>query len=381
MNQGKQQHIFNVFLLLLLPSLTVVEALSLTTSHNSLSNNEINVWDNVVPPLLCEQLHLEASKAGLGHKAFTRPLIPDVDGSESKNRPLIELAIDEILTKLGDDVGIGNSTTDNDDDDGQQQQQFVEYWTRQEWRHIEAHADVDENLAKEEDKSEMETSQVLPFRFPSRGHVLYLKVGTEVQGPTCLFPKRSSGKDLLKSDNDNNNNNNNSDEEIELVTVPAVEGRLLRFEGSTLHAVPRPADLWFLSFVKGAPKFTPEETWGRSVILFNTWFGDPPRDVPLDDSKRLDVESEQNDKEELLRVNEVSDWNDIFSFEDSSGLAGNEYEVCEEEQIYGRPAKVWLLGNERRRGQAMRTIKLKAPEETRNMLLEKHSVSRIRLSS
>jgi hypothetical protein len=98
--------------------------------------------------------------------------------------------------------------------------------------------DVDENLAKSDSK--------LPFRYPLRGHVLYLQVGTDVRGPpTCVFTDVHGGGDLVRP------------ESFELSVVPAVPGRLLRFKGDLLHAVPCPTDLWLLPFVKGAPQFEP----------------------------------------------------------------------------------------------------------------------------
>lgn len=388
---------------------------TVTSSHgNVLPSNEITVWDNVLPSNVLLDLHKEATKVGLGHKAFARPFsastsnfsahddndVADVIGvSTSKEpqqpRPLIELVLDQILTELGDDMN-------NDSEDNRNTTQYVEYWTRQEWRHIEAHADVDEILAKEEDKDTVAMGRALqsqsspPFRYPSNGHVLYLKVGSEVRGPTCLFPDRSSGGDLLKLEEntasmDGIKNNNNG--AIDLVTVPAVEGRLLRFDGSTLHAVPRPADLWFLPFVKGAPAYTPEESWGRSVILFNTWHGDPPKDVPLDnntaqrpddndDEEDIHTNTNANNSQNSVgvRINTFSEWDNIFSLEGASSSQNSD--VCNEDKeiTYGRPAKIWLLGNERRRDYRMRTIKLNAPEETRDLLSERHSVSRVQLS-
>jgi len=70
---------------------------------------------------------------------------------------------------------------------------------------------------------------------------------------------------------------------IEVITVPDVPGRLLRFQGDYLHAVPRPTDVWFLSFVQGVPKYNPEEEWGRSEVLFNTWRDEPPLGILLDE--------------------------------------------------------------------------------------------------
>lgn len=344
------------------------------------TQQQVTVWDNVVPPTVLADLHKEASKSGLGHKAFTRFLSMD------SNPNLIERILEKILSELDDESTKQSST-----------HQYVEYWTRQEWRHIEAHADVDEHLAKEQDKNITDGSKSLsdapPFRFPSHGHVLYLQVGSEVKGPTCLFPNRSSGGDLLKvnvSNCDDGENSGDSDGEgkdklVDLVVVPAVEGRLLRFEGDTLHAVPRPSDFWFLSFVKGAPQYTPEETWGRSVILFNTYDGEPPKDVPLDSiNPTLSESSNNEDNSNRNDINDFSSWNEVFSFNSES----EDDEVCtaaakgdsSAETTYGKPAKIWLLGNERRRDYRMRTIKLNSPVETRDLLQESHLVSRIQLS-
>jgi hypothetical protein len=282
----------------------------------------------VLSPSTRELLHTAAKEGGMGHRVFTRPL--------SGNNGQIEVALDDILTKLEDDS------------------KYVEYWTRQEWRSIEAHADVDEFLAKKEDAHED-----AGFRYPRNGHVLYLQVGTEVRGPTCVFPDRVSGGDLVRPDG----------KSVDLVTVPAVPGRLLRFEGSYLHAVPRPTDLWFLKFVKGSPQFTPEEEWGRSVILFNTWHESPPMDVPIDDTVALDAA----DAEKSLSTDR-SQWNLAFTL-------GEDDDVCTEEAGSQEvlPAKIWLLGNERRRDFRMRTLKLAATERAREALQEESLVNRLTL--
>ena len=77
------------------------------------------------------------------------------------------------------------------------------------------HKDVDENLAKNTNPSEI--------KYPCNAHVLYVDVGLNVYGPTCLFFE----------------NKNNLIEEMAI--IPAVKGRLLRFDGNIMHAVPRPA--------------------------------------------------------------------------------------------------------------------------------------------
>jgi hypothetical protein len=286
---------------------------------------------SVLSPDARNSLHQAASKAGLGHKTFSRPL--------TGKSGMLEQALDSILTGLGDDS------------------KYVEYWTRQEWRSIEAHADVDEFLAKKEDADG--TGSRDSFRYPHNGHVLYLQVGTNVRGPTCIFPNRQSGGDLLRKHANNDG--------VELVTVPAVPGRMLRFQGDYLHAVPRPTDFWLLKFVQGAPKFEPEEEWGRSVVLFNTWGDEPPSDVA--------VESTTTDQEaESTSVTERSEWSEVYNLsqEDDTRLP-------EDDSAERVAAKVWLLGNQRRRDYPGRTLKLVAPSNLRTALYEESIVSLILL--
>lgn len=314
----------------------------------------LSVWDGVLGSDQRMALHRYASKAGLEHKSFSRPL---AQGDEGNN--IIERTLDAILTEI-----------ERKDSEAQSnKQQYVEYWTRQEWRHIEAHSDVDEALAKMHDQNpslliddELESkfsttfSKTHGFRFPTNGHVLYLQVGSEVKGPTCVFPSRSSGGDLLQSNEQNEeactteDDNNNENGGIKLITVPAVAGRLLRFDGRDLHAVPRPHDLWMLPFVKGGAEYKPEEVWGRSVILFNVWPGeeDPPLDVPLD----------TNGGGEEIHTNELcngfSEWNEV------DVVQSTQTEVPDAQES-NQSVKVWLLGNERRRGYSMRTANLLSP--------------------
>ena len=320
------------------------------TVRSNQEDEKVQVYDNVVPESARDILHIAASKSGLGHKVFTRPI------SNPGQRPVIESALDTILSQLGDEADEENK-------------QYVEYWTRQEWRHIEAHADVDEHLAKDHDraieKGDMEENQV-GYRYPKNGHVLYLKIGNQVRGPTCVFPDLHSGGDLVTGNIDQIN-------EANLVTVPAVNGRLLRFEGNALHSVPRPADLWFLSFVRGAPAHTPEDEWGRSVILFNTWTDEPPKDVPL--HKNIP----EDDRQSL--VNDADLWTKVYPRGDDDHVCNAENN--QQEELQGVEAlskvKIWLLGNDRRRNHQMRTVKLAAKSSVKDAFLETHTVSNITL--
>lgn len=235
-----------------------------------------------------------------------------------------------------------------------------------------AHADVDENLAKVHDKEAPSSIDELQTKFPStyhnrsggyrypiHGHVLYLQVGTDVKGPTVVFPGYSSGGDLHgKRTNINDEECTSSDEavmehsnHVQMISVPAVPGRLLRFNGEDIHVVPRPHDLWLLPFVSGSADFEPVEQWGRSVILFNIWPGDedPPLDVPLDEPSSVDCPTETK------ICNSYSDWKSVPISQPNEGLEPTDSNAKQS-------VKVWLVGNERRRDYAMRTVPLLCPE-------------------
>ena len=282
------------------------------------SPGAVQVWDGVLSgPSSIQTLHSAATRSGLGHRVLDRSNPP---------QSVVECALDNILKELDDDS------------------RYCEYWARQEWRHIEAHADVDELLAR--------TEPALDYSFPQHGHVLYVQIGTDVQGPTCVFPQVSTGGELLVE----------SDPANELVVVPAVTGRLLRFTGSALHSVPRPHNLWTLDFVQGAAQYTPEEAWGRSVVLFNTWPEGPPKDV-----ERL-TESQCSEEEfQADYCNQKSDWKPV---------PVHNLETTDETVR----AKVWLLGDLKRRGHKMRTINLNAPVTIDEALGEKSAVQRLMLS-
>jgi hypothetical protein len=250
---------------------------------------------------------------------------------------------------------------------------------------------VDETLAKVHDKAmppmkELQTKYASTFhdqtggyRYPSHGHVLYLQIGRDVKGPTVVFPGYSSGGDLY-SKNECANNNDSIDKEaktVQMISIPAVSGRLLRFNGKDIHAVPRPHDLWLLPFVSGSADFEPEEQWGRSVILFNIWPGeeDPPLDVPLDAPSDSSVDCLTTSTEELL-CNKYSDW-------ESVPISQPHEEDLEPTDVNAKQSvKVWLVGNERRRDYTMRTVPLLCPERggqdvVRDALAEGSKVTRL----
>jgi len=366
------------------------------------SSEAIQVWDNTLSSETLCILHSQSSQRGLGHNIFRRKndnINTDRSNEEQskKNESLLvplsplEQTLDDLLTKCNDTSPI------------------VEYWSRQEWKHIEAHADIDELLVREQKKQK----EHLTFRYPKHGHVLYLQVGSSVRGPTCLFPTCQSGGDLLSSSSstmpsisqrisiddelDHNGEEAELDLEIPLITVPAVPSRLLRFRGDILHTVPRPADLWFRKFVMGAPKTDPEEEWGRSVILFNTWEDgdDAPFNVfPVDNTKEqvTDQNSIHDNKSKACQINQLSDehrskmnaksveeWRSrpIVQYDNVKEYSKENEDTCTEETEEDcgyTPAKIWLLGDYDRRKYMSRTVTLYAPENQMRATLEDPAV-------
>jgi hypothetical protein len=196
-----------------------------------------------------------------------------------------------------------------------------------------------------------------------------------VKGPTCIFPGRQSGGDLLRPIQEEDDTKRSS---VELITVPCVPGRLLRFQGDYLHAVPRPTDLWLLKFVQGSSEFTPEEDWGRSVVLFNTWGDEPPQDVPEDDSASQDFEH-RNDVIPTL-FNPFKTWNEVYKSSSAIPQEDKNDDGCDDNYNEHVSAKIWLLGDYRRRDHQMQTVKLEADENIlRQALYEEITVSCIKM--
>ena len=200
----------------------------------------------------------------------------------------------------------------------------------QEWKHIEAHADVDEKLA----------AGGGPLRYPEHGHVLYLEVGPKVQGPTCVWEGGAF--------------------DGAMTTVPAVPGRVLRFQGKLQHAVPRPADVWLSPFV--ISQSGSAEDFVRSVVLFNCW-EEPPLDVTADEVPLLDGNGDA-----LMQItsNPRKLWKTAEP-QPAAALSGKEATM-----------KLWLLGDKERRGQTERTRPIAVdPEAVMTALEETEACTRL----
>ena len=195
--------------------------------------------------------------------------------------------------------------------------------------------------------------------------MLYLDIGSDVLGPTCLFfektssslaPPSSSSPPLLE----------------EMAIVPAVTGRLLRFDGDIMHAVPRPA----LAYLDPEEGGTNLEIWSRtkriegvlddestiyrrSVLLFNTW-----NELPLDVDTTIPIGTKTyietlNNNNHDISCN--TNWNKIEPTTTTTTP-----------DIKNIHLKLMLLGNTKeRRGRLSRRIDLRGPLYIKNSLLSK----------
>mmetsp|Transcript_42750 Transcript_42750/g.51332 ORF Transcript_42750/g.51332 Transcript_42750/m.51332 type:complete len:412 (+) Transcript_42750:144-1379(+) len=265
-------------------SSTVTPSLLVRPPHvntNAATNNvtsvetppKITVYDNVFHPAVCEVLRILSLQGTLRRDSIDTLIFSRPPHNTSALTP-VEHAIHSALTTLEGSTHNPTLTEANAN------QTVVEYWFREEFMNIEAHVDIDE-VALEE---------IEALIAPEFSHVLYLRVADELIGqcPTCVFPQTRMGWSFEGADKDS---------KVDLVSIPAVPGRLLRFPGSAMHAVPCPANRWWLTeeeenFLKEEEKddehndeYDSDEEYEsdveRAVLLFNTWSKEP-RDVARD---------------------------------------------------------------------------------------------------
>jgi hypothetical protein len=277
-----------------------------TTSQNedTKSANAVKIYDNVYDTETCLLLHHLAKEHSdrigddssifyRNHPRNTWTQNKTTSTRDEHRRPMtpIEYAIDAILTN------VCNDTTTN----------IVEYWSRQDYLNMDVHCDIDEKLLEKNKRF---------LRYPEFAHILYLTVQlpTNVTAPTCIFPTKLGGWRMTPSDR----THENSLPVVDLVIVPAVSGRLVRFPGAMMHAVPKPSNQWFTTSTTATISHDVESTsdqehhdiddYGydenvdhshpielRSVLLFNCWPNDMPPPIGLKTCNDLDNTRRLND--------------------------------------------------------------------------------------
>ena len=373
-------------------------------------NNDIHIWDGVIGEEESYELHELAwdhndrVESSIFTRRRRRSHRQGLDSEEfSSQWTVLEYAIDSILSNIElyneeDDDKSNNSNDDhNYDDDDYDDVMMVEYWSRQHHMNVDVHSDVDE----------VQLLQDGTVRTPTNGHILYLIVGSEIQkpgagGPTVLFP----GK-LDSWNTHHDNKNKNGDILLDLITIPAVDGRLVRFDGGMMHAVPCPPLRWMEDPNKvnnvhsndnededdedyydydEDDEFVDEidEEYLRSVLIFNTWWtkdGPPPQGVNPDPKSQLiptgieigyddddddDVlEFETNNEDDKIKCNDFTQWTKLSIQQPPQN---NDASV---------PGYISLLGNEARRGYRYPNVPIIAPPELQVSLNEISTISRL----
>jgi hypothetical protein len=292
----------------------------------------VNVYDDVLSAETATWLHEECQKLKNDDVVFVFPL------EYPEQHTPIEQVLNQILHQLYPD------TT------GTQPLYYVEFWKRREWFHILAHADMDEGWGRQMQRK----GENYQFKHPETGHVLYLQLGSRVQGPTVVW-NVSQGVELSASEST-----------TEMIAVPAVEGRLLRFQGDLLHAVPRPADMYWTHKQENAQE--PPEFYQRSVLLFNTWRIDQGNIVDYDILNGTESSSPTTIPKTLCNPKE--EWNQVPVVT---------YEPPASSWFLSTPTtspfQVPLMGDAHRRGMDSVVAHLQAPEGCSEFLKEASQVT------
>jgi hypothetical protein len=283
-----------------IPSLT--QQYSIPSHHHH--QEEVRVFDNVFSEDVCRQLHELAvehdSRNGDSGSIFdfqSTCMNGSGDDEGLVRKTPLEWALASFLAELEASMGRGAANGDADTNNHPTRTTTVEVWSRDEYKNLEAHCDIDER--------ELENEGTI--RCPDWAHVLYVQVHKQrVVGPTCVFTDQRGGwKGSSNEHDDDKNIDDTTTSTTSLVTVPAVQGRVLRFPGNVMHAVPKPVHRWLLSDweereLVSADEKEDFEAWTddededddeeeeeeeeieRSVILFNTWSDRPPQGVHRD---------------------------------------------------------------------------------------------------
>ena len=303
-----------------------------TSTHpdDTWNNNAVQVFDKVYSPETCLLLHQLATEhsdqIGDDSSIFYRHRHPsrhsDQDNKNNNNndgRQLtpMEWAIDHILTNICHD------TTTN----------VVEYWARQEYLNMDVHCDIDETLLQKQ----------RCVRCPEYAHILYLVVQlpTNVTAPTCLFPTKRGGWRTTSTTTTTTEHQSEPNQGgildpttttntvstaansptipvVDLVVVPAVVGRVVRFPGAMMHAVPRPADQWYRTSTTVRNMEEEEETKEdngrpmelRSVLLFNCWSNDMPPPIGVTTYDNNDNVRRPNSVPDGVVIDDMADENE-----------------------------------------------------------------------
>ena len=310
----------------------------------AVAQQSVQVFDQVFDRSTLEQ----ACKAGLerGHhfsSVFDRR-------RNKRGRTVLETVIASLLDECGDTS------------------RYVEYWWRGTWSEVGLHRDVDETLNKRVARRGVAHPDGRRTIFgvqrcPNFGHVLYLNVSEGVAGPTCVFEEAGEEEcDVERSDCTDLGGRPIALRQ--LVVCPPVCGRLLRFRGDMLHAVPGARDQYLAHEPeeRGLNIAAEEEKEDllRSVLIFNTWDEAPLLPSPTDPPSPRSVEMLRK-LPSRPRCLPQRQWSEpTFVFWDKPDEDELEHETARSTDAssgYSTSMTIPLMGDERRRGTELDVVK------------------------
>ena len=210
-------------------------------SRLSSSTLSLEIYDNVMLPETCHILHQLAMEFSNRHQEEGNDASSIYIRPPFNTNPLtpLEHAMESILMNQQQQQQQPLSTssvadTDNNnnndiDTNVDPPKTIVEYWWRDEYMNLDLHSDIDETIFHKEGI----------LSCPDTAHVLYLHVQPDLKGPTCVVSHFGGWN--------TNTQTTPTTTTTTMDTVPAAQGRLLRFNGSAMHGVPKPIDRWLLS--------------------------------------------------------------------------------------------------------------------------------------
>ena len=283
----------------------------------------VRVWDNIFSPAELDKLVVSGTQ-----RAHSFTSVWDREGAAP--RTVIEAALHSVLAEVEDE------------------NRYVEYWYRGVWKDMESHRDIDEALARS--RKHAGTDYGIQ-RCPEFGHVLYLDVAPTVRGPTCVWEEAAPATDGERAGVDGADVRAGAPRPVHaLHVVPACPGRLLRFRGDLLHAVPKPTLSWVTG--ESPPKVSPKEL--RAVLLFNTWSEPPTLPPPNDPPPAGAIEALRALSSPPVCL-PCAEWGEAEVAEVAQAVGGGGGKLCTLEAP--------LLGDARRRGCDAPTIRATASEE------------------
>jgi hypothetical protein len=337
----------------------------------------VKVYDNVMTAETADWLHRRCQEDNIlkdKKRQSNNNTEKDVVFEFPLQRPEYHPPIQQLLNKILLEMYGPSNTTAKEGAEGAPMY-YVEYWSRQRWIHILAHQDMDEGWERQLRESRAANSgpgqqEGYRFRHPDVGHVLYLKVGRSVGGgPTLVFNATDGG--VLQ----------NHQDATEMISIPAIPGRLLRFRGDLLHSVPRPVNIYWT--FQEDDRHDPPGDWERSVLLFNLW----PVDKGMIVGKAVDKSGEEaganQDREPGegtspigYTCNPVSTWKEVFVTRPEPALKGGPTSFSFFSWILGQSSssrkdifQVPLSGDANKRGIDGYVAFMEADEEVQTTLL------------